>query len=77
MKYIVGERIYKTFAEAAGASMKHCLKYGDPLDINKVNSKGKFVGVYEIRADIFYNDDCPVSEKTTKTSSESGSICDE
>ena len=59
MKYIVGGRIYKTFTEAAGASIKHCLEYGDPLDIAKVNFKNKLVGVYEIQADINYNDRLP------------------
>jgi len=52
MKYKVGGKIQPDFNTAVGKSVKHRLKYGDALDIEVVNSKGKtlkFIVIESIR----------------------------
>jgi hypothetical protein len=54
MKYKVAGRIQRGFDEAVGKVVRHYLKYGDSLDIEVVDPKGKslkFIVIEHVRVE--------------------------
>jgi len=50
MKYRVGGKTQRNFNSAVGKAVRHYLQYGDALDIEMIDSKGKTLKVIVIES---------------------------